>query len=52
VKKDIKLKRLNIEIEDEIHAVIKISSAMRGISIKKWVLRAIMKQIELEKTFE
>jgi predicted HicB family RNase H-like nuclease len=48
----IKLKRLNIEIQDEIHTLIKASALMKGISIKKWVLRAIVKQVELEKAFE
>jgi predicted HicB family RNase H-like nuclease len=47
-----KLKRLVIDVEEEIHFLVKASAANKGITIRKWVLRAIMKQIKEEKTFD
>lgn len=45
-------KRLSFDLEQEIHTMIKTSAALKNMTIRKWVLRAIMKQIEKEKTFE
>jgi len=51
-KKTVNIKRLSLDLEQEIHTLIKTSATLKNITIRKWVLRAIMKQIEKEKTFE
>jgi uncharacterized protein (DUF1778 family) len=45
-------KRLNIEVPEEVRILIKTSAAMHGMSIKKWVLRAIMDKVKKEKQYE
>lgn len=47
-----KNKRLGIEIPKDIHADIKIRAAKRGISITKYVMRAVIEQIKKEKLYE
>ena len=51
-KKTSNIKRLSLDLEQEVHTIIKTSATLKNITMKKWVLRAIMKQIEKEKTFE
>jgi hypothetical protein len=47
-----KLKRVFADVAEEIHTTIKTSATIRGISMRAWILRAIMEQIKKEKTFE
>ena len=42
-------KRLSVDIPNELHAHIKESSALRGITITKWVLRACYTRKKLER---
>jgi len=41
-------KRLTIEISDELHRLVKQRVAARGISIRKWLLAAIVQQLKKE----
>jgi len=43
---------LYITIPEDVKILIKTSASVKNITIKKWILRAIMKQIEKEKTFD
>jgi predicted HicB family RNase H-like nuclease len=45
-------KRLAIEISDSFHAEIKKRALLRNISIRKYVLRALIAQINNEKKYE
>ncbi len=47
-----KNKRLIIDIPAELHKDIKIRSATKNISIRTWVVRAIVQAIEKEKKYE
>lgn len=49
---NLKIKQLMIHIPVDLHAEIKSRAALRNITIKKWVLRAIMEQIKKEKQYE
>ena len=51
-KKITNIQRLSVDLDLEIHTLIKKKAAEKNITIKKWVVRAIIKQIEKEKTFE
>jgi len=42
---DCRIKRLTLEIPEELHAEIKMRSAQKHMSIKKWVLQAIAVKI-------
>jgi len=44
--------RLNVEIPKEIHKHIKMQSVFQNITIRVWVLRAIMDKIKKEKLTE
>jgi len=44
--------RLGLEIPKEIHSDIKVRASTRGISITKYVMRAIMEQIKKDKSYE
>lgn len=43
---------LCIRVPEEVKVLIKTSASVKNISMQKWILRAIMKQIDKEKTFE
>lgn len=45
-------KRLLIELPEEWHQEIKVSAANKNISIKTYVLRAVIKQIKEDKQYE
>jgi len=45
-------KGLFFRIAPEIHIIIKTSASAKGLTIQKWILRAIMEQIKKEKMFE
>lgn len=51
-KKKVEIQRLSVDLEQTIHTLIKTSAAEKNITIKKWVVRAIMKQLEREKVLE
>lgn len=46
------LKRLAIEVDAEFHTEIKKRAAERQISLRMWVVRAIMEAIRREKQYE
>lgn len=43
-------KAIYIRIADEIHTVVKTNAAATGITVEKWVLRAIMDKIKKDET--
>lgn len=45
-------KKLIIDLEDELHTAIKTTAAENGISIKKYVLRAVVNQMKKENVHE
>ena len=45
-------KRITIVTGSEIHTEVKKRAALSGISIRKWVMRAIMDKIKKEKKYE
>lgn len=47
-----KTDRVVIQVPTNIHAEIKARAAIRGITMRKYVLRAIMEMIRKEKTYE
>jgi len=47
---DCNIKRLTLEIPEDLHAEIKMRSAQKHMSIKKWVLQAIAIKIIHEST--
>lgn len=52
MKKSLRLKRLNLEINEELLKEIKIRALERNITLRKWVLRAILQQIKYEQQYE
>lgn len=47
-----KPKRLILDIPEEFHAEIKSRAALRGQTIRAWILQAIMQQIRNEQKYE
>lgn len=47
-----KTKRLVVDIEQELHDEIKIMAIKHNVTMKKWVLKAITKEMLLEKSYE
>ena len=47
-----KLKRVFADVDQEIHTIIKTAATINGITMRAWILRAIMERIKKEKTFE
>lgn len=45
-------KRLLIDIPAELHKEIKVRAAVKNITLKAWVLRAICEAIKTEKSYE
>ena len=45
-------KRITIVTGSEVHTEVKKRAALSGISIRKWVMRAIMDKIKKEKKYE
>lgn len=45
-------KRLVVEIPLELHQDIKVRAVFRNITLRKWVLLAIIEQIKQEKSTE
>ena len=50
--KSLRLKRLNIEIDEELHKEIKLRALERNITLRKYILRAIKQQIKYEQQYE
>ncbi len=46
----IKIKRLIVDIPMDMHIEVKKRAAIRGISIKKYVLKAIIERIKKERS--
>jgi len=46
------LKRLSLDISDELHQEIKIRAAKRNITMKKYIVRSILDLIKKEKEYE
>lgn len=51
-KNNRKLKRLLLDIDADLHTEIRTTAAENGISIKKYVLRAVVNQMKKERTYE
>ena len=47
-----KLKSLLVHIDLDLHCEIKKRAAMRGISMRTWVMRAVLAQIKQERKYE
>lgn len=43
------MKRLNVSVEDELHKLLKMAVAERGITIGQFVTEAIAEKIESDK---
>ena len=41
-----------VEVEPDLHKAIKIQAVERGITMRKWILRAIIEKIKAEKDYE
>jgi len=52
IDKEKYITRLNIEIDKEVLKKIKIRSAEKNITLRKWVLRAITKELIEEESYE
>ena len=50
--KNLKIKRLTIEVPDDLHTEIKKQAAQMEISIKGWLLGAIQIRMNLEQKTE
>lgn len=46
-----KQKRLTLEIPEELHAKIKIEAIFVNITLRKYVMRAIIEKIQRDKVF-
>ena len=51
-KKTVDIQRLSLDLDLETHTIIKTKAAEKNITMRKWVIRAIIKQIEKEKSYE
>lgn len=51
-EKEKKFKGLFVELDPELHALVKIRSSLRNISIKKWIIRAIMDAVAKEEKYK
>lgn len=51
-KKPKALRRLLVDVPEDLHKEIKIRATVRNISIKTWVTRAIAEAIKQEKKYE
>lgn len=46
------MKRLLLDVEDEFYNKVKKQVKARNITLKKWILRAILNQLRIEEQFE
>lgn len=44
-------KGLKVDINEMLHKEIKTRAAFRGMTIKKWILNAIVEQIKMEESY-
>lgn len=49
---DTVFKRLVVEMDEKLHVEVKLRATKRGISIKKYVIRAIVEAIKKEQSYE
>ena len=49
---DKKQKRLVVDLNKDLHVIIKSKAAFRNITIKKWILIAIAERIKQESKYE
>jgi len=49
---DKKQKRLVVDLNKDLHVIIKSKAAFRNITIKKWILIAIAERIKQETKYE
>lgn len=47
-----KIKRLVIEISEELHKEIKTEAAFRNITIRKYVLQAVLERMKQDKQYQ
>lgn len=43
---------LCVRVPEEVRVLVKQSARSKNITVQKWVLRAIMRQIEKERSYE
>jgi len=48
----LKKKRLIVEVDEEFHAKIKTKAQSRNITIRKWIVRAILQALKQEEKYE
>lgn len=46
------MKRLNIEIPEELHKKIKVKAAQRNITVRLWVSRLLINALKQEEIYE
>lgn len=47
-----KTKRLTIEIPEDLHKEIKVEAAFRNITIRKYVLQAVLERMKQDKKYQ
>jgi predicted HicB family RNase H-like nuclease len=52
IKTPIKHHRLSIDIPPELHVEIKSQAAFKGITIRKYVIRAILEKIKKDRHYQ
>ena len=52
MEKKERIRRLLLDVTDEEHGMVKSRAALRGMSIKDYVRRAVIEQIKREKSYE
>jgi len=45
-------KRLIVEVDEEFHAKVKAKALERNITIRKWIVRAILQALKQEEKYE
>ncbi len=48
----LKKKRLIVEVNEEFHAKIKSKALARNITIRKWLIRAILQALKQEEKYD
>ena len=47
-----KIKRLLLNVSDELHKEVKSRAVYKNISMKKWILQAILEKIKKENQYQ
>lgn len=45
-------KRLFVEVDEELHKIVKIRAIERNITLSKWILRAIKQALKQEQQYD